>query len=89
MTFKSTKIVKTGPKTGKITGDLTLLGVTKPVTLDVTFNRKAPHPRNKKIFVGFVADGEFNRVDFGMNFLTRGGKQMVGIHLEVLAQLKE
>lgn len=42
ITFKSTKVVATGPKTGKITGDLTLLGVTKPVTLDVTLQQEGP-----------------------------------------------
>lgn len=89
ITFKSTKVVATGPKTGKITGDLTLLGVTKPVTLDVTFNKKAPSPRNKKIFIGFAAEGEFNRVDYGMTYLTNGDVQMVGLRLEVLAVLKE
>lgn len=88
-TFKSTKIVLTGAKTGKITGDLTLLGVTKAVTLDVTFNKKAPSPRNKKIFIGFAAEGEFNRVDHGMTYLTNGAVQMVSLHFEVLAVLKE
>ena len=45
MTFTSTKVEKTGAKTGKITGNLTMLGVTKPVTLDVTFFRKGLHPQ--------------------------------------------
>src|SRR5262249_10331445 len=38
ITFRSTKIEKTSEKTGKITGDLTLHGVTKPVTFDVKLN---------------------------------------------------
>ena len=40
MTFKSTKVMKTGDKTMDVTGDLTLLGVTKPVTLNVVFHKK-------------------------------------------------
>ncbi|MEJ0009816.1 MAG: YceI family protein [Alphaproteobacteria bacterium] len=41
-TFTSTRIVQTSPTTGKLTGELTLHGVTKPVTLDVTFNGAGP-----------------------------------------------
>ena len=69
MKFTSTKVEKTGAKTGRITGNLTLLGVTKPVTLEVTFNRKALHPRIKKVFAGFTATGELDRTAFGMKFL--------------------
>lgn len=68
MTFKSTKIEKTGEKTGKITGDLTLLGVTKPVTLDVVHNNSARHPFSGKFVSGFSATGKIKRSDFGMNY---------------------
>lgn len=88
MTFKTTKVEKTGEKTGKITGDLTLLGVTKAVTLDVTFNRKAPHPRNKKMFVGFSASGKIKRTDYGMKFLIPVVSDEVKIEIEALAQIK-
>jgi polyisoprenoid-binding protein YceI len=37
MTFKSTSVKRTDDKNGKVTGELTLLGVTKPVTMDVTY----------------------------------------------------
>ncbi len=87
-TFKSTKIEKTGPNLGKITGDLTLLGVTKPVVLDVRFNRKAPHPRSKKIFVGFSATGKFKRSDYGMKFLIGNGSDEVKLAIEALAVRK-
>jgi polyisoprenoid-binding protein YceI len=84
MTFKSTKVEKTGAKTGKMTGDLTLLGVTKPVTLDVVFNRKAVHPRNKKTFVGFTAKGKINRADFGMKFILKAVSNEVQIEIQAL-----
>ena len=42
ITFKSTAIEKTGDKTAKVTGDLTLLGTAKPVVLDVTWNAESP-----------------------------------------------
>jgi polyisoprenoid-binding protein YceI len=67
-TFKSTKIEKTGDKTAKVTGDLTLVGVTKPVTLDVTFNQKKPNPMSQKETVGFSATGTIKRSEFGINY---------------------
>jgi len=69
ITFTSTKVETTGEKTGKVTGDLTLLGVTKPVTLDVTFNgSKNPHPFVPAAAIGFSATGSIKRSDFGVAF---------------------
>ena len=79
MTFKSTKVEKTGAKTGKMMGNLTLLGVTKPVTLEVTFNRLAAHPRNKKTFAGFTARGKIKRSDYGMTFILKAVSDEVEI----------
>jgi polyisoprenoid-binding protein YceI len=67
MTFKSTFVEKTGDKEGKVTGELTLLGVTKPVSMDVTFNKIAPNPFNKNTpTAGFEAHTAIKRSDFGM-----------------------
>ncbi|MAF50157.1 MAG: YceI family protein [Rhodospirillales bacterium] len=88
MTFTSTKIEKTGAKTGRMTGNLTLLGKTKPVTLDIRFNRKAAHPRNKKTFVGFTATGSLKRSDYGMTFLLGPVADEVRIRIEALAVKK-
>jgi polyisoprenoid-binding protein YceI len=67
MTFKSTSVERTGDKKGKVTGELTLLGVTKPVTMDVTFNKIAPNPFNKNTpTAGFEAHTAIKRSDFGM-----------------------
>src|SRR6516164_7305186 len=67
MTFKSTSVEKTGDKTGKVKGELTLLGVTKPVTMDVTFNKVAPNPfHNNTPTAGFEAHTVVKRSDFGM-----------------------
>ena len=68
MTFKSTKAEKTGDKTGTLSGDLTILGVTKPVTLDVTYNKSGIHPYSKSYVAGFSATGMVKRSDFGMNY---------------------
>lgn len=67
-TFKSTKVEKTGDKTAKVTGDLTMLGVTKPLTLDVTYNKSAPNPMSQKPTVGFSAKGVIKRSDWGMKY---------------------
>lgn len=65
--FTSTAVTLTGPNTGTMTGDLTFLGVTKPVTLTVTFaGQLAEHPFTKGPAVGFSAVGSFKRSDFGM-----------------------
>lgn len=65
-TFISTKVEKLSADKGRITGDLTLLGVTKPITLDVTFNGYAVNPYTKAPTMGFSAKGTFKRSDFGM-----------------------
>lgn len=68
ITFKSTKVQVTGANTAKVTGDFTLHGVTKPVTLDVTYNGGYPpmsfDPGGAR--VGFSAHGVFRRSAFGM-----------------------
>jgi len=66
ITFTSTKIERTGEKTAKVTGNLTLLGVTKPLTIDATLNAAKEHPGNKKPALGFSATAKLKRSDFGM-----------------------
>ena len=67
MSFISTAIERTGEKTGKITGDLTLHGVTKPVTLEATFTRMGEYPMQKGVkAIGFEATGNLKRSDFGI-----------------------
>jgi polyisoprenoid-binding protein YceI len=68
-TFKSTKIALTGASKGKITGDLTLHGVTKPVVLDVTLNRGGINPVTQDYILGFDAMGTLSRSDFGIKTL--------------------
>ena len=65
-TFRSTSIETTGANTGRITGDLTIKGVTKPVTLDVVFN-KADVGRDGSPKLGFSAKGAIKRSDFGVD----------------------
>jgi polyisoprenoid-binding protein YceI len=67
--FVSTKLVKTGPTKGKLSGNLTFLGVTKPMVMDVTLSGTLKeHPYTKKPALGFSAIGVVKRSEFGMNF---------------------
>mgnify|MGYP000975458614 CR=1 FL=1 len=65
--FVSTKVVATG-MTAKITGNLTLNGVTKEVTFDAEFTGAGNNPFNKKLTVGFEAETEIKRSDFGIAY---------------------
>lgn len=64
--FESTKIEKTGDNKGKMTGNLTMHGVTKPVTMDVTYNKGGKHLSGKYSIDGFTATGVLKRSDFDM-----------------------
>lgn len=66
ITFKSTSITKTGDGKYKLVGDLTMHGVTKPVTLDLWYRGTIVSPMSKKEVTGFRATGKINRMDFGI-----------------------
>ena len=65
--FKGKQVERTGDGSAKVTGDLTLHGVTRPVTLDVKFNGAGTNPLDKKYTVGFEVSGTIKRSDFGVN----------------------
>ena len=65
MAFSSTAVELTGSG-WQVTGDLTLHGVTKPVTLDVTFNGAGENPILKQEQLGFSAHGTIKRSEFGI-----------------------
>jgi len=79
ITFKSTKIEAKGPERGTMTGDLTIKGTTKPVTLNVVkygeFNDPAMGHR-----IGYAAETKINRKDFGMNFDAMANGKFVVSH---------
>ena len=68
MTFKSTNIEMTGENTANITGNLTILEKTHPVTLATTLNHSGEQPFDKKYHAGFSATGTLNRTDWGMDY---------------------
>jgi polyisoprenoid-binding protein YceI len=64
MRFISTSVEKRDERHARVTGDLTMLGVTRPISLDVEVARKLAVTNQR---VGFKATGIINRLDFGMN----------------------
>ena len=66
ITFVGRNYKKIDEKTGTITGDLTIAGVTKPVVLSVVFNKEGQNPWDKSHVVGFSARTSIKRSDFGM-----------------------
>ena len=80
-TFKSTKVEKAGENALKVTGDLTIHGVTKPVTLDVTVNKIADHPMSKLPTAGFDAKATIKRSEFGMSGFVPAVSDEIQIHI--------
>lgn len=66
--FISTKVEVLTKDTAKIHGDLTLLGVTKPVILEAKLNKIGRHPFTKKKTAGFSATTTIKRSDFGIKY---------------------
>ncbi len=84
MTFASTAIKKTGDGEYAVTGDLTIRGVTKPATFDVTFEGQGKDPwGNEK--VGFSVVGKVNRSDYGLtwNAALETGGVLVGDQVKI------
>jgi polyisoprenoid-binding protein YceI len=88
ITFTSTSVERTGENTAKVTGDFTLLGVTKPVVLEVTLNALKPHPipqMDGVMTAGFSASTTITRTDFGMDTYAPAIGVEIPITLEVEA----
>jgi polyisoprenoid-binding protein YceI len=68
--FKSTSFQKTDDKNYKLTGVLTIHGITKPISLDVVYNGKHLNAMSKKNSVGFTITGKLKRSDFELGTKT-------------------
>jgi polyisoprenoid-binding protein YceI len=83
MTFRSTKIEPAGPDLYTLTGDLTIKGNTRPVTLKVLKYGEFNDP-NMGHRIGYAAEGEINRKDFGMTFeMMLDGKWIVSNEIQI------
>lgn len=83
ITFVTTGIAPEAEGAGKVTGDLTFLGVTKPVTLDVTFNGVGPGLLGAGTRLGFSGTGQINRSDFGLTTAKAFAGDTVSLDLEI------
>lgn len=87
-TFKSTRVERGAtPDHLEVTGDLTMHGVTKPVTLEVTVNKVGQHPLRKAAAAGFAATTTLKRSDFGItHYLPNVGDE---IKIDIAAEAVE
>ena len=84
--FESRTIEITGENTGVVSGDLTLHGVTAPVTLEVTFNGGGDDLLTGVYRLGFAAQGSLLRSTFGLGAYAPaiGDEVLLEIHAEFL-----
>ena len=91
--FKSTRVEAIGGNRGKVTGDLTIRGIKRPVTLDFEFSGPVKSPFSGITCIGFSATGKVMRGEYGMtwNETMEGGGVVTGtdvrINMEVEADL--
>ncbi|MFI0433797.1 MAG: YceI family protein [Candidatus Nanopelagicales bacterium] len=94
LTFKSTAVTQTGATSFDVTGDLTIRGVTKPVTVSWDYTGSATDPFGNER-VGFEGSATINRADFGLKYnapLAAGGvliSEKIVLELEVSAIKRE
>jgi polyisoprenoid-binding protein YceI len=87
ITFRGTSAEQTGPRSGKVIGDLTLRGVTRPVTLDVVWNKSGQYPFGDMHYVaGISARAKIKRSDFGMTYAVESG--LVGDEAEIILEFE-
>ena len=80
--FVATSFETEDGETGTMTGDLTLLGQTRPVSLDVTLRQHAPHPFNQTMTAGLSASGEILRSDWGLSYAVPAVSDAIKIEIE-------
>ncbi|ARJ70649.1 hypothetical protein B0A89_02045 [Paracoccus contaminans] len=85
VTFKSTSVKVDGDDEAEVTGDLTLNGVTKPVTLEVEITKAGDHPMTGKPTLGFVIEGKLNRSDFNLGAFAPAVSDEVTLEISVEA----
>jgi polyisoprenoid-binding protein YceI len=87
MVFTAGSARRTGERTFTVTGELTLLGTTRPLTLEATLNKSAPYPIGDRAEVmGVSARGTLKRSEFGMAYGVEGG--LVGDEVEIIIEIE-
>lgn len=90
MTFKSTTVEITGTNRFKLLGDLTIHGITRPVTMDVEFFGPVKAPFGGETTMGFAATATINRFDFEVkwNELMEDGGLIAGKEVSIMLDLE-
>jgi polyisoprenoid-binding protein YceI len=88
--FKSTKVEPIRKNQFKITGHLTMMGITNPITLEADCFGPVKSPFSGKTCIGFSATGKINREDYGMksNVPMEGGGLVVGREVEIALDIE-
>ncbi|RVU39141.1 polyisoprenoid-binding protein [Hwanghaeella grinnelliae] len=86
MTFTVTKAEKISDTAGKVYGELELIGLKKPIVLDVTLNKAAEYPFNDSYAIGISARGSFKRSEYGMMYGVDNG--WVGDDVELIIEFE-
>ena len=88
MSFRSTSISGAG-ENYELTGDLTIAGITKPVTFDVEFNGTEVFPGDQSLHAGFSATGQIKRSEFGIDMgIVAGEKLLLGDKIKIELDLQ-
>lgn len=88
-TFKSTSVTPAGVNKFTVAGDLTIKGISKPVTLDVTLNGAGEHPMTKQQAIGFDATTTLKRSDFGLEMAAPAVSDEVKLRITTEAQMAD
>lgn len=88
ITFKSTQVQTTDKQHFKISGDLTVKGVTQPVVLNAILNKQGIHPMTKLQTVGFNATTTFDRSAFGLGGFVPNVSDKITVNLTTEASIK-
>lgn len=84
ITFVATAGTPTSDTGGTVTGDLTILGQTQPVTLDVKLNKAAEYPfGHKRLVLGLSLETTINRSDFGMSYAVDNGLVGDAVYIQI------
>jgi len=86
MVFTSTRIEKVDDSNYTLHGDLTLLGKTLPVSLDMKVNKLGKHPMSGQPYAGFTATGSLSRSDWGMTYAVPNVGDRIGIRINLEAK---
>ncbi|MBC2022953.1 YceI family protein [Listeria booriae] len=90
ITFQSTNIVADGSNEYKVTGDLTIRTITKPITFNVEYEGTSKDPMSGNMVAGFEGTGKFNRKDFELNYnaVLETGGVLIGDEVKLNIQIE-